>query len=63
MTLSLTCKHCGELIFAEDEDQLVENVQTHAATHGDKPPLSRHHILSRFHRLEARREHDRAGPP
>jgi hypothetical protein len=57
MTLTMTCKHCDEMLTAEDEDGLVELVQTHARAHGDKPPLSRDHILARFHRIQDRQQH------
>jgi hypothetical protein len=56
MTLTMTCRHCSEVISAPDEDGLVDGVQTHARSHGDKPPLTREHILARFHRLQAREQ-------
>lgn len=56
MTISMTCKHCGEVVTAQDEDSLVDRVQAHALTHdhGHGPTLSREHILSRFHRIQRR---------
>lgn len=34
MTVSVTCTRCHDLITAEDEDELVAQVQTHARDHG-----------------------------
>ena len=34
MTVSLTCKRCKELIVAEDEDDLMAQVEAHARDHG-----------------------------
>jgi Protein of unknown function (DUF1059) len=34
MTVSVTCKRCDELITAEDEDELVAQVEAHARDHG-----------------------------
>lgn len=34
MALTVTCKRCQELITAEDEDDLVAQVETHARDHG-----------------------------
>jgi hypothetical protein len=53
---TMTCKHCGEEITAEGEDTMVERVQLHFGSHGDKPPLTRDHILRRLHRNQ-RDEH------
>jgi len=54
MSLTMTCRHCGTEVAADDEDTLVERVQAHASEHeGGGPTLSRDHILSRFHRLQA----------
>jgi hypothetical protein len=46
----MTCKHCGAEITADDEDTMVERVQEHYRSHGDKPPLTRDHILRRLRR-------------
>ena len=53
--LSLTCKHCGTELHANNEDELVERVQLHARSHDGGPELSREHILARLHRLEGER--------
>ena len=34
MTLSIPCKRCKELITAENEDDLVAQVEAHARDHG-----------------------------
>ncbi len=52
MSLSMTCKHCGTAISADDEEELVTGVQSHARTHGDEPELTPEHILGRLHRLQ-----------
>lgn len=41
MTLTMTCKHCGKTIDAQDEDGLVTGVQAHARTHEGGPDLTR----------------------
>lgn len=47
MTISLPCQRCGAVITADDEDELVARVQTHAARDHDLAhPLSREHILA-----------------
>lgn len=50
MDLSMTCKHCGISISADDEDELVTRVQAHARTHDRPVELTREHILARLHR-------------
>ncbi len=50
MTLSLTCKRCGAEIAAEDEDELVTQVQIHVRDHDPGHVPSREHILGRLHR-------------
>ncbi|WP_055751195.1 MULTISPECIES: hypothetical protein [Frankia] len=54
MTTSLTCKHCDTTISANDEEDLVAQVQTHvqdhAAAHGRVHTVSRNHVLARLHR-------------
>lgn len=50
MTISLPCKRCDAVITAEDEDELVAQVQAHAARDHDLAhPLSREHILAHLH--------------
>jgi hypothetical protein len=34
MTITITCKRCKEPIIAEDEDDLVAQVEAHARDHG-----------------------------
>lgn len=58
MTLSMTCRHCGTVIDAESEDELVAEVQAHVHGHGGEGALTREHILSRLHRLQRRQSHD-----
>jgi hypothetical protein len=52
MTLSLTCKACGTVLTAADEDELAALGQRHAEEHGHgrDRPLSRAHILARIRR-------------
>ncbi|MBA2752428.1 MAG: DUF1059 domain-containing protein [Actinobacteria bacterium] len=50
----MSCRHCGTEVTADDEDELVTQVQTHARSHDGGPELSREHILSRLHRLQRR---------
>jgi hypothetical protein len=53
MTLSLTCKHCDEVLTGDDEDGLVARVQTHVRGHardyGRGHAVSREQILARLH--------------
>jgi predicted small metal-binding protein len=58
LKLNMTCKHCGEVIGADDEDELVSQVQAHARSHDGGPELSREHIQARLHRLERREPHE-----
>ena len=60
MTLTLTCRHCGTALNADTEDELVALVQEHARTHGDKPEMTREHILARLQR--GRRGHEPTTP-
>jgi len=49
MTISLPCSRCGASITAEDEDDLVAQVQAHARDHGGAHGAhvpSREHILA-----------------
>jgi hypothetical protein len=49
MTISITCKRCKELITAEDEDDLMAQVQDHARDHGGARGThlpSREHVLA-----------------
>lgn len=52
MTISVPCRRCRETIVAQDEDDLVRQVQTHArdhgGAHGSHVP-SREHILAHLH--------------
>lgn len=50
MTLSLNCPRCDAQIAAEDEDELVTQVQTHVRDHDAGHIPSRKHILARLHR-------------
>jgi hypothetical protein len=52
MTVGVTCTRCHELITAEDEDELVAQVQTHARDHGGAHGAhipSRERILAHLH--------------
>lgn len=52
MTLTTICKRCREPIIAEDEDDLVAQVQAHARDHGGARGThipTREHILSHEH--------------
>lgn len=54
MTVSLTCRACGKVLSADDEDALVELGAEHSREHGhcrDRGrPLSRDRILARIRR-------------
>jgi hypothetical protein len=53
MTITTTCRRCREPIIAEDEDDLVAQVQAHARDHGGARGThvpTREHILARQHR-------------
>jgi hypothetical protein len=53
MAVSITCKRCKELITAEDEDDLMTQVQEHARDHGGARGThlpSREHILAHLHK-------------
>jgi hypothetical protein len=55
MTVSLTCTRCQEAITAENEDQLVAQVQAHARDHGGAHGQhipSREHILAHLQRQD-----------
>lgn len=53
-TISLTCKRCGVVITAGDEDELVTQVQTHHdREHDGAHVLSRKQILARLHDQDA----------
>ncbi len=45
-TQQCPCKPCGTVITADNEEELVARVQTHAAAHDGAPALSREHILA-----------------
>ncbi len=50
MTVTLACRRCGLVITADDEDELVAEVQAHAARDHDLAhPLSRERILAHLH--------------
>jgi predicted small metal-binding protein len=54
VTVTLTCPRCEAVIEADNEDDLVAKVQTHAREdHSLEHTLPRKHILSRLRRLEA----------
>ena len=54
MTLTITCKRCKQPIVAESEDDLMAQVEAHAADHGG---AHRRHVPSREHVLaHARRD-------
>ncbi len=57
MSLTMTCRHCGTIISAADENELVTAVQDHARSHGDKPELTTEHILARLRGLQ-RKTHE-----
>jgi len=51
MTISVPCPRCDTVITAEDEDDLVAQVQDHVARDHDMPRvLPRKHILARLRR-------------
>ncbi|MHB8671710.1 MAG: hypothetical protein ACYDAD_14315 [Acidimicrobiales bacterium] len=52
MTVTMTCKHCGAVMTADTEDELVTEVQAHVSGHDEKATLSKEHILRRLHRLQ-----------
>ncbi len=56
MTLSLTCKSCGEVITAETEDEFIAKGKAHATKHGHTRPLTREHILARLHRKHSKED-------
>ncbi len=58
MSINMTCRHCGEVIEADNEDDLVTGVQGHARSHEGGPAMTREHILARFHRLQSREHHE-----
>lgn len=51
MTINMPCNRCREMIVAQDEDDLVRQVQEHAQDHGGahgRHIPSREHILAHF---------------
>ena len=59
MTVNVTCKRCHEVITAEDEDQLVAQVEAHARDHGGAHGThvpSRERVLSHLDRQDPDRE-------
>jgi predicted small metal-binding protein len=55
MAVSLTCTRCHELITADDEDELVAEVQAHARDHGG---AHGEHVPTRERILAHLRRHD-----
>ena len=59
MTVRVTCKRCHELITAEDEDELVAQVETHArdhgGAHGEHIPTPER-VLTHLHRQDAQEQ-------
>jgi hypothetical protein len=56
MAVSLTCTRCQELITAEDQDELVAQVQAHARDHGGAHGQhlpTRERILTHLQRQDA----------
>jgi hypothetical protein len=52
MTISMPCRRCRETIVAQDEDDLVRQVQEHARDHGGAHGThipAREHILAHLH--------------
>jgi hypothetical protein len=59
MTVSVTCKRCHELITAEDEDELVAQVEAHARDHGgarSQHISTRERVLTHLGRQDAQEE-------
>lgn len=59
MTISMTCKRCHELITAEDDDELVAQVQAHARDHGGAHGQhipNRERVLTHMHRQDPQEE-------
>jgi hypothetical protein len=61
MTVTITCKHCNTVITADDDDDLVVQVQAHVAGHPGEPAsaLTRDHILARLRRLQGQDDRHR----
>lgn len=55
MSVSLPCRRCGALITADDEDELVTKIQTHARNDHDHTP-AREHILAHLHDQDAKED-------
>jgi hypothetical protein len=58
MAISITCKRCKEPITAEDEDDLVAQVEAHARDHGGAHGAhvpSRERILTHLQQRDASR--------
>lgn len=52
MTISMPCQRCRKMIVAQDEDELVHQVQEHARDHGGAHGThipSRERILAHLH--------------
>jgi predicted small metal-binding protein len=60
MSMRIACPRCEVVIEAEDEDDLVAQVQTHVREdHGSVHEMPRKHILARLRRTGPRHD-DRA---
>lgn len=51
---AMTCRHCGTEITADDQEQLVDEVQRHAIGHEAGHVPTRDHILNRLRRPPTR---------
>lgn len=60
MSVSLTCRHCSQVMSAENEEQFVLLVQVHvrghAQEHGRYHTISREDVLARLE-LQGRKGH------
>jgi hypothetical protein len=55
MTVSITCKRCKQPIIAEDEDDLIAQVEAHARDHGGAHGThipTRRHVLAHLQRQD-----------
>lgn len=55
MTITLPCPRCGDVVVAEDEDDLVEQMQAHARDHGGARGThipTREHVLAHLHKQD-----------
>ena len=59
MTVSVICKRCHQPITAEDEDELVAQVEAHARDHGGAHGQhipTRERVLTHLHRQDGQEE-------